>query len=41
MENTNEMSGSGLVGKEVPAMWILWSYVEMYQTDGSEFKGAH
>lgn len=24
-----------------PNPWIMWSYVEIYQHEGTEFKGGH
>jgi hypothetical protein len=32
---------AALVGKEVPAMWILWAYVDEYQRSMTSFGGAH
>ncbi len=26
---------------EIPPMWILWAWVEAYQSMGIEFKGAN
>lgn len=32
---------AALVGKEIPAMWILWAYVDEYQRSQTDFGGSH
>jgi len=37
----NTQSTSGIISTEVLPFWIMWSYVEAYQSEGAEFKGAN
>ena len=37
----NKQTPSTLVAKELPPMWILWAYVDVYQQDGKDFNGSH
>jgi len=30
-----------LVDKNLTPTWILWTYVDAYQQEGVEFRGAH
>lgn len=32
---------SALVDKNICPLWVLWTYVDAYQQEGTEYKGGH
>jgi hypothetical protein len=41
MEKINDIHESAkLVTTELPQSWIMWAYVEAYQTEGIEWRSA-